>query len=111
VALIKNKGQGCFMYKLDLRRAYRQISICPSSFNLVGFSWKINHILFDTVLAMGLSYSAFICQRVTNALAFMMHNEGLSCLNYLHDFAGVESKTNADFAFHFLRELFIRSGI
>jgi hypothetical protein len=40
IALIKTKGPGCLMklmYKLDLHRAYRQISICPSSYNLVGF--------------------------------------------------------------------------
>ena len=66
VELIKAK----FMFKLDIRRAYRQISICPSSYNLVGFKWK-NHIFFDTVLAMGLRSSAHICQRVTNAFAFI----------------------------------------
>jgi len=43
VALINKKGKGCLLYKLDLRRAYRQISICPSDYNLVAFSWK-NHI-------------------------------------------------------------------
>lgn len=110
IALIKSKGQGCLMYKLDLRRAYRQISICPSSYNLVGFSWK-KHIFFDTVLAMGLRSSAYICQRVTNAFAFMMWKIGLACLNYLDDFAGVENKLKAKFAFNLLRELFIRSGI
>jgi hypothetical protein len=45
VALIKSKGQCCFMYKLELRRVNRQISICPSCYNLVGFSWN-NHIFF-----------------------------------------------------------------
>ena len=60
VALIKAKGPGCMMFKLDLRRAYRQISICPSSYNLVGFTWK-RHIFFDTVLSMGLSS----CNNVT----------------------------------------------
>jgi hypothetical protein len=40
VSLIKAKGQGCMMYKLDIRRAYRQISICPSAYNLVSFAWK-----------------------------------------------------------------------
>ena len=29
VALIIKKGRGCLLYKLDLRRAYRRISICP----------------------------------------------------------------------------------
>ena len=110
IKLIKSKGQGCLMYKLDLKRAYRQVSICPSSYNLVGFVWK-KHIFFDTVLSMGLRSAAYICQRVTNAFAFMMFRLGLACLNYIDDFAGVERKQVASFAFNLLRELFLRSGI
>lgn len=110
VSLIKAKGPGCLMFKLDLRRAYRHISICPSSYNLVGFKWK-GHIFFDTVLAMGLRSSAHICQRVTNAFAFMMFKFGFCVCNYLDDFCGVEKKESAKFAFTLLRELFIKSGI
>jgi len=110
VALIKAKGPGCMMFKLDLRRAYRQISICPSSYNLVGFTWK-RHIFFDTVLSMGLRSAAHICQRVTNAFAFMMFKFGFCVCNYLDDFCGVEKKEVVNFAFMLLRELFIRSGI
>lgn len=110
VSLIKAKGQGCLMFKLDLRRAYRQISICPSSYNLVGFKWK-KHIFFDTVLSMGLRSSAHICQRVTNAFAFMMFKFGFCICNYLDDFCGVEKNDVAHFAFMLLREIFVRSGI
>ena len=39
IELIKIKGQGCFLFKKDLRQAYRQISICPSNYNLVSFIW------------------------------------------------------------------------
>ena len=110
IKLIKAKGQGCLLYKLDLRRAYRQISICPSSLNKVGFIWD-KHLFFDTVLSMGLRSAAHICQRVSNAFAFMMFNFGFSCLNYLDDFAGAENEQNATFAFLLLRELFRKSGI
>ena len=37
IQLIKQKGQGCFLFKTDLRRAYRQLSYCPSAYNLVAF--------------------------------------------------------------------------
>jgi hypothetical protein len=33
VQLILAKGTGCLMFKKDLSRAYRQISICPSNYN------------------------------------------------------------------------------
>ena len=60
---------------------------------------------------MGLRSAAYICQRVTNAFAFMMFRFGLACLNYLDDFASAESKQVAPFAFNLLRELFSRSGL
>ena len=37
IELIKQKGYGCLLYKTDLRRAYRQLGYCPSSFNKVAF--------------------------------------------------------------------------
>lgn len=110
VALIKSKGRGCLLYKLDLRRAYRQISICPSDYSLVAYSWK-KHIFCDAVLPMGLRSSAFICQRVTSAFAYMMLMIGFAVLNYLDDFAGAERGQQAMVAFLMLRELLKRSGI
>ena len=71
IKLVKAKGQGCLMFKKDLRKAYRQIPICPHDYNLVAFCWK-KHLFCDTVLSMGLSSAANICQRVTNAVAFIM---------------------------------------
>ena len=109
-SLILAKGQGALLYKLDLRRAYRQISICPSDYNLVAFKWK-NHIFCDTVLPMGLRSSAHICQRVTNAFSFMMLNIGLAVLNYLDDFGGVEQGDVAWFAFSAMRNIFLQSGL
>lgn len=34
VELIKAKGRGCLLFKKDLKRAYRQISIDPKDYNL-----------------------------------------------------------------------------
>ena len=45
IELIKQKGQGCLWYKTDLRRAYRQLGYCPSSYNKVSFVWKKTHFL------------------------------------------------------------------
>ena len=64
IELIKQKGQGCLLHKTDLRRAYRQLSYCPSAYNKVAFIWK-KHIFFDTVLCMGSRSSAYCCQIFT----------------------------------------------
>ena len=48
---------------------------------------------------MGLRSAANICQRVTNAISFILLQVGIAILNYLDDFAGAERKENAEFAY------------
>ena len=89
VDLVKLKGQGCCLFKKDLQEAFRQICIDPLEYSKVGFKFKGN-LYFDSVLSMGLRSSAFICQRVTNAITYMMFKVGVAILNYLDDLAGAE---------------------
>lgn len=110
VQLIKQKGKGCLLFKTDLRRAYRQLPICPSSYNLVSYVWK-KHIFCDTVLSMGSRSSAFCCQRFTNAITFIMFKIGIWVLNYLDDLASAEIKENAVFAFKTLQAVLKKCGI
>lgn len=109
VELIKAKGRGCLLFKKDLRRAYRQISIEPKDYPLVSFVWN-KHIFCDTVLSMGLRSAANICQRVTNALSFIMLQIGIAVLNYLDDFAGAEKRENAIFAYQCLGSVLQKCG-
>ena len=46
-------GQGCFLYKLDLQHAYRQIPIDPKDYHLLGFRFN-NLLYFDTPRPFGL---------------------------------------------------------
>ena len=110
IQIIKTKGQGCLLFKKDLRRAYRQIPICPFSYNSVGFVWR-NHLFFDTVLSMGCRSSAYCCQRVTNAITFIMFKIGILVLNYLDDLASAEKKELANFAYHTLGQILNKCGI
>ena len=64
----------------------------------------------DTVLSMGLRSAANICQRVTNAISFMMLQIGITILNYLDDLAGAERKENAVFAYNCLGAILQKSG-
>ena len=55
---------------------------------------------------MGLRSAAQICQRVTNAIAFMYRSIGFNIINYLDDFAGAESPELAEKAFVELHNIF-----
>ena len=110
IELIKAKGSGCHLYKVDLRKAFRQINICPGQYNLVSFIWK-KHIFCDTVLSMGARSAAYCCQRMTNAFAFIMFQIGICLLNYLDDLASAETPELAHFSFNTVRSVLRKCGI
>lgn len=69
VELVKEKGPGCQLFKRDLKRAYRQIPVCPGDVHLLGYRFQ-GHLVYDRVLPMGMRSSAQMCQRVTNCSEF-----------------------------------------
>jgi len=73
--LILTFGQGCCIYKRDLKSAYRQFPTDPHDYNFAGYFWK-NAYYFDTVLAMGRRNSALACQRITQAVIWIHRNNG-----------------------------------
>lgn len=110
IQIIKRKGRFCKIFKRDLRRAYRQIPIDPKDYSLVGFSWK-GHYFVDRVLPMGLTSSAYICQRVTNAVRFIAEKHDVLVVNYLDDFAGADVSELADDSFLKLKWVLDQCGL
>ncbi|XP_077985143.1 uncharacterized protein LOC144439784 [Glandiceps talaboti] len=108
--LIREKGPGCFLYKRDLRRAYRQIPVDPHDYFLLGYSWK-DMIFFDTKLPFGLRMASIACQRTTNAVRYIFEQEGGRCVNYLDDIGGVESPDKAEQSFQQLGKLLQELGL
>ncbi|MES9881884.1 MAG: hypothetical protein ABW185_13480 [Sedimenticola sp.] len=110
VDMIRVKGRHCLLFKKDLRKAFRQIYLCPGDYHKVGYSFK-GHLMFDTVLSMGLRSAAQICQRVTNALSFIMLRVGVLICNYLDDLIGCETLKYAKFAYMTLGGILQKCGI
>ena len=94
VQLVKVMGQGCLLFKADLKRAYRQIPIDPGDMNLLGYKWH-KHIYFDRVLPMGMRSSAMICQRVTNSVRHIVNKHNVDVVDYLDDFGGADTPDKA----------------
>ncbi|KXJ18189.1 Alpha-1,6-mannosylglycoprotein 6-beta-N-acetylglucosaminyltransferase A [Exaiptasia diaphana] len=92
--LIVKNGSGCFIYKCDLKAAYRQFPVDPYDYPLLGSYWK-NYYYFDVVLPMGLRSAAMACQRITNAITHICAEHGYNVVNYLDDFQGVEQEEKA----------------
>ncbi len=60
---------------------------------------------------MGLRTGALICQLTTSGVAFIMKEEGYSCVNYQDDFIGVELSTISEEAFLVLDNILHKLGL
>ncbi len=108
--LIVVTGKGCLLFKRDLKAAYRQFRLDPGDVSRLCYIWQ-GKLYADMVLPMGLRSSAFICQRITNAVSYIFRNMGFHCLNYLDDFGGVEKPKLAGEAFTALGRLLDLLGL
>ena len=107
--LIKLKGQGCMIFKRDLKRGYRQLAVDPAGIHLLGYKWR-GHVYFDRVLNMVLRYAAYMCMRTTYAIAYICKDIGIDILNYLDNLAGCESPEKSWDAFNNLGHILDRCG-
>ena len=108
--LVRDHGQGCLLYKLDLRRAYRQLPVDPHDYHLLGFWWRDSYYV-DTRLPFGLRSAPQACQRSTNAIVYMHTRNGHQAVNYLDDFCGVSPSSQALAAFNSMRNLLVELGL
>ena len=77
VDAVISRGPGCLLYERDLKKAYRQFSVDPKDYHLLGYTWD-NQYYFDTVLTNRL--------RSTSAVSWISRQQGRSLFNYLDDF-------------------------
>ena len=110
VKIIKRKGKGCLLFKRDLKKAYRQIPVDPADVHHLGYKWA-GEMFCDRCLPMGMRSSAYICQRTTSAVTYIMRNQGVEIINYIDDFAGAERIDKAEGAFQMLGETLEELGL
>ena len=109
VSRLNELGRGCFLYKRDLRGAFKQFSIDPRDYIFTGLEWQ-GKIYIDTRLAMGLRSAAYCCQAVTEMVAKVVGKEG-HMLVYLDDFGGADVGDKAAVTFHRLGETLKHFGL
>lgn len=89
VAQLQHLGRGALVWKADLARAYRQLRIDPIDTPLL--SIKVGqHYYIDLCPPFGCKTSSAACQRVSNALIYILAKKGFSVLAYLDDYAATE---------------------
>lgn len=106
-----SQGSGAYMWKVDLKRAYRQLRADPLDTQFLGM--KVGQdIYIELCPPFGCRSSAAICQKMANALVWMMAKKGYHLLAYLDDFgACFASKLQAEESFRAFHDLAQRLGL
>jgi len=84
---IMHYGTSAFLFKLDIKSAFRIIPVHPDDWHLLGIKWRDNYY-YDMVLPFGLRSSPAIFDSVASCIEWIMHQEFSipSLLHYLDDF-------------------------
>ena len=109
-------GPNAVIAKVDLRHAYRAVSVHPSCYELTGLQWvfageSVPTYLRDMRLPFGAAKACHIFQRLTNSIVRMMAKRGFQCVGYLDDFIVIAKDfTVCKLAFNCLLELLQKLG-
>ena len=80
--------QGCYMAKVDLKSAYRSVSISKHSQQFTGLQWGTGAnmlYMYDTKLPFGAKLAPACFHRLTQAVKRMLNRVGIKCVIYLDD--------------------------
>ena len=88
--LVIARGPGCFLWKADLERAYRQLRCDPLDYPLLGVCHRGSYFT-DICPSFGCRGSGAAQQRVSEAVCHVMAQRGHPVLAYVDDFCGIHA--------------------
>ena len=110
VDFVNAKGQGCLIFKKDLKRTFQQIPIDPPDYPLLGMCID-DGLSFHSSLPFGLRSATIICQRTTKSTVYILNKEGISVDVYIDDFYGTDVPSSAESSFLRMDSLFDELGV
>lgn len=84
VRQILKLGQGCFLAKIDIDSAFRNVPVHPHDRHLLGMIWN-QQLYVDTVLPFGLRSDPKIFNTIAAALRWTAIQRGVSYLDHFLD--------------------------
>jgi hypothetical protein len=91
------------IYKINLARAFRQIPIDPLDIVNLGVEWEGNCYL-NTVLPFDFRHGSAICQRITDAMRYILSKTNITLVNYIDDFIAIVPVQCADEMFEITKK-------
>lgn len=90
ITRLQEVGPGALVWKADLARAYRQLRVDPVDAPLLGIKVEGKYYV-DLCPPFGCKTSSAACQRVSNAMIYLLRMQGFFGLAYLNDYGGCEA--------------------
>ncbi len=79
-------GRGAWLAKMDIRQAYRQVSVHPEDRHLLGMRWR-DLVYVDTTLPFGLRSAPLLFTALADAALWVMARRGAThVFHYVDDF-------------------------
>ena len=104
-------GEGCYIYKTDLSRGYRQLRVDPMDWPLLGFVHE-NKFYMDVCPPFGLRSAAMMMQRTSQAVTYIQGKKGFEVYPYIDDYGGGEkTKDEAGIALSSLQDTLVQVGL
>ena len=110
VQAVNRLGSDSLLFKIDLKRAYRNLRSDPRDFSVLGIQWNSQRYV-DVSVAFGLKCGASACQLVTDSVTHLLASAGIWTCAYLDDIVGVARPQNAYSAFLSLKNLITSLGL
>ena len=83
--LVLTYGQGSYIAKADIEKAFRILPLNPISYNLMGFTWRGKYY-YDRCLPMGCSISCNMFETFSTAIQWILcHQFGLHGVSHILD--------------------------
>lgn len=84
---IREYGRGCWLVKMDVEAAYKQVPVRPADWPLLGFTWKGKYY-FEVTLPFGLRSSCRLWELYATALHYFIERHiGVDMVvHYIDDF-------------------------
>ena len=101
-------GKGALIYKIDISRAFRHVKMDPADYKYLGLHFK--NYFIDSCLPFGFRHGSAIFQRLSDAIRFIMVNQGHHVTNYIDDIIGYATKSKVQTSFNTLYALLEELG-
>ena len=96
--------------KIDVARAFRNLRVVPANAVKLGIRWG-NDVYIDVAATYGWVHGSAAFQHVSDAITFIMAQDGIKMFAYIDDYIKVSPKASSEAEFQCLASLLTELGL